>query len=104
MVVVVVAVVVVVVVAVVAVVLLLLVLVLVLVLVLLLCIDYLTSKQHASVSHERSCRDKNCSCCHAEREVADQTCYLTQSQYTDTRPTSPSAEGSWQGSHWSTHV
>ena len=26
-------------------------------------------------------------CCHTEVEVADQTCYLTQSQYTDTRQT-----------------
>ena len=38
-------------------------------------------------------------------EVADQTFYLTQSQYTDTGPTSPSADpitpGAWQGSHWS---
>ena len=30
-------------------------------------------------------------CCHTEIE-ADQTLYLTQSQYTDTRPTSPSAD------------
>ena len=44
-------------------------------------------------------------CCHTETEVADQTFYLTQSQYTDTGPTSPSADptmpGAWQGSHWS---
>ena len=37
--------------------------------------------------------------------VADQTFYLTQSQYTDTGPTSPSDDpitpGAWQGSHWS---
>ena len=43
--------------------------------------------------------------CHTEIEVADQTFYLTQSQYTDTGPTSPSADpitpGAWQGSHWS---
>ena len=42
---------------------------------------------------------------HTEIEVADQTFYLTQSQYTDTRPTSPSTDpitpGAWQGSHWS---
>ena len=38
----------------------------------------------------------------------DRSCrsnYLTQSQYTDTQPTSPSADpitpGTWQGSHWS---
>ena len=47
----------------------------------------------------------NCLCCHTEIEVADQTFYLTQSQYTDTGPTSPSIDpimpGAWQGSHWS---
>ena len=46
-----------------------------------------------------------CTCCHTEIEVADQTFYLTQSQYTDTGPTSPSADpvtpGDWQGSQWS---
>ena len=40
--------------------------------------------------------------------VADQTFYLTQSQYTDTGPTSPSADpttpGTWQGSHWSANL
>ena len=44
-------------------------------------------------------------CCHVEIEVADPTFRLTQSQYTDTGPTSPSADpitpGAWQGSHWS---
>ena len=46
-------------------------------------------------------------CCHTEMEVADLTFYLTQSQYTDTGPTSPGADpitpGAWQGqflSHW----
>ena len=43
-------------------------------------------------------------CCHTETEVADKTFHLTQSQYTDTRSTSPSADhispGAWQGSHW----
>ena len=38
---------------------------------------------------------------------ADQTFYFTQSHYTDTRPTSPSADptspGTWQGSHWITN-
>ena len=38
-------------------------------------------------------------------EIADQTFYLTQSQYTDIGPTSPSADpimpGAWHGSHWS---
>ena len=44
-------------------------------------------------------------CCHTEIEIADPTFYLTQSQYTNTGPTSPSADlitpGAWQGSHWS---
>ena len=31
-------------------------------------------------------------CCHTETEVATQTFYLTQSQYTDTRSNSPSAD------------
>ena len=58
----------------------------------------LTSQQHASVSQERICSDKF-TCCHS----ADQTLRVTQSQYTDTGPTSPStdpiAPGAWQGSH-----
>ena len=51
----------------------------------------LTSQQHASVSQGRICLD-NCTCCHTEIEVADQTCHLTQSQYTDTELTSPSTD------------
>ena len=47
----------------------------------------------------------NFTCCHAKIEIADQTIYLTQSQYTDTGPISPSTDpiplGAWQGSHWS---
>ena len=39
------------------------------------------------------------------RHVADPTFYLTQSQFTDTRPSSASTDpispGAWQGSHWS---
>ena len=65
----------------------------------------LTSQQHASVSQGWICSD-NFTCCHTEEDVADQTFYLTQSQYTDTGPTSPSADpitpDAWQGSHWST--
>ena len=42
---------------------------------------------------------------YTEIEVADQTFCLTQSQNTDTGPTSPSADpvapDAWQGSHWS---
>ena len=64
----------------------------------------LTSQQHASVSQGRICSD-NFTCNHTETEAADQTFYLTQSQYTDTGQTSPSADritpGTWQGSHWS---
>ena len=67
-----------------------------------LLVGYLTSQQHASVSQGRICSD-NCTRCHTE--VADQTFYLTQSQYTDTGPTSPNADpitpGAWQGRHWS---
>ena len=51
----------------------------------------LTSQQHASVSNGRICSD-NFTCCHTEIEVADQTFHLTQSQYTDTGPTSPSTD------------
>ena len=64
----------------------------------------LTSQQHASVSQGRICSDSFTSS-HSEIEVADPTFYLTQSQYTNTGPTSPSADptmpGAWQGSHWS---
>ena len=67
-------------------------------------VGWLTSQQHASVSQGRICSD-NFTCCHTEIEVADQTFHLTQSQYTDTGPTSPSADpvtpSAWQGSHWS---
>ena len=67
----------------------------------------LTSQQHASVSQRRICEDKF-TCYHTEIEVADPTFHLTQSQYTDAGPTSPSAgpitPGAWQGSHWSANV
>ena len=53
-------------------------------------------KEHASVSQERIY--------HTDTEAADQTFYLTQSQYTDTRPTIPSANpltpDAWQSSHY----
>ena len=69
-----------------------------------LFVGCLTSQQQASVSQGRICLD-NFTCCHTEIEVADQTFYLTQSQYTDTRLTSPSADpitlDAWQDSHWS---
>ena len=57
-----------------------------------------TSQQHASVSQGRICSD-NFTCCHTEIEIADQTSHLTQSQYTGTGQTSPSADpitpGAW---------
>ena len=69
-----------------------------------LLVGCLTSQQHASVSQGWICSDKF-TCCHTEIAAADQTFYLTQSQYTDTGPTSPSANpimpGAWQSSHWS---
>ena len=68
------------------------------------CLLCLTSQQNASVSQGRICLD-NCTCYHTEIDAADPTFYLTQSQYTDTGLTSPSADtimpGAWQGSHWS---
>ena len=64
-----------------------------------------TSLQHVSVSQGRICSD-NITCCQTEVEIADQTCHLTQSQYTDTGPTTHSTDpitpGAWQDSHWST--
>ena len=69
-----------------------------------LFVGCLSSQQHASVSQGRICTD-NFTSCHTETEAADQTFHLTQSQYTDTGPTSPSADpitpGAWQGSYWS---
>ena len=56
-----------------------------------LLVGCLTAQQHASVSQARICSD-NFTCCHTEVEAADQTFYLTQSQYTNTRLTSPSAD------------
>ena len=68
-----------------------------------LFVGCLTSQQHASVPQGRVCTD-NFTCCHTETHVADQTFFLTQSQYIDTRPTSPSVDplmpGAWQGNHW----
>ena len=72
-----------------------------------LFVGCLTSQQHASVSQGQICSD-NFTCCHTKIEVADPTFYLTQSQYTDTGPTSPSTDpitpGAWQGSHWSANL
>ena len=49
------------------------------------------SQQHACVSQGRICSD-NFTCCHTKIQVADQTFYPTQSQYTDTGLTSPSTD------------
>ena len=72
----------------------------------LLLVGCFTSQQQASVSQGRSGTD-NFLCCHTETEVADQTFYLTHLQYTDTGPTSPSADpmmpGAWQGSQFLSH-
>ena len=69
-----------------------------------LFVGCLTSQEQASVPQGQICSD-NFTCCHTEVEAADQTFYLTQSQYTDTGLDSPSADtimpGAWQGSHWS---
>ena len=69
-----------------------------------LFVGCLTSQQQASVSQGRICSD-NFTCCHTEIEVADQTFYLNQSQYTNTGPTNQSTDpitpGTYQGSHWS---
>ena len=47
----------------------------------------------------------SCMCCHTGVWVACYGCWLIQSQYTDTGPTSPSTKhillGAWQGSHQS---
>ena len=49
----------------------------------------LMPRRHASISQGQIHSDK-CMCCRTEREVADPTLCLTLSQYTDTKPTSPS--------------
>ena len=51
----------------------------------------LTSQQHSSVLQGRICSG-NCTRCHTEAKVVDQTFYLTQSQYTDRGSTSPRAD------------
>ena len=56
----------------------------------------LTSQQHSSASQGRICSD-NFTRCHTETEVADQTFHLTQPQYTDTGPASPSPDPTTPG-------
>ena len=66
----------------------------------------LTSQQHASISQGRIYSDK-CTCCHTEIEDTDENFSLIQSQYSDTGPTSPSADpimlGAWHGGHFLSH-
>ena len=68
---------------------------------LVLLVGCLKPQQHASVSQGWICSHKF-TCCHADTDVADQTLYLIQPQYTDSEPTGPSADpiipGAWQGS------
>ena len=68
-----------------------------------LFVGCLMPQQHASVPWGRISSD-NFTCCYTEIEVADPTFYLTPSQYTDTGPTSLSADpiisGAWHGSLW----
>ena len=56
----------------------------------------------------RQIQSDNCMFCHTMGKVTDQTCYLSQTPYTDTWPTSPSTDpltqGTWQWSHRSTRV
>ena len=49
-----------------------------------------TSMQHAKSTSSTNLL--NLTCCHTEVEDEDQTCYLTESQYTDPRPTIPKAD------------
>ena len=61
--------------------------------------------EHRSFSTLEGGMSDEFTCCHTEIQVADQTFYLSQSQYTDIGPTNPSTDpvtaGTWQGSHWS---
>ena len=50
-----------------------------------LLVGCLTSQQQASVCQGRICSD-NCTCCHTEIELADQTFYLTHSILTPGQP------------------
>ena len=64
-------------------------------------------QQDTSVAQVRICSDDG-ACCHTEIDAGDQTCYLTQSNSTDTGPTSPFADpispSAWQGGQWSVPV
>ena len=70
--------------------------------VLLLFVSYLSSRQSAGISHTLIYQDTEMHCC-TEKEIAGQTCYLTQSQQVDTGAASPCLDprtpGAFQGSH-----
>ena len=61
---------------------------------------------------DKSAQTCKATCCHTEwltytdTDIADQTCYLTKSQFSDTGPnslsTNSAATGTWQGSHKTT--
>ena len=57
---------------------------------------------NANLSAGQVCSD-NGTCCHTQTEAADQTCYLTLSQYVDTKPASlnvdPMMPGAWKGGY-----
>ena len=57
-----------------------------------LLVGCLTSQQHVSVSQGRICSD-NFTCCHTEREAADQIFYPTQLQYDSTRKNLKASSG-----------
>ena len=65
------------------------------------------SRLYASVFQGPVCSE-NVTCCHTEIKVADQTFYITQSQYADIRPVNPRADpitpGTWQGRHCSANL
>ena len=69
-------------------------------------VDCLTSQLHASESQGPFFSDKYTSSS-TEIELAYQTFYHTQSQYTDTGPASPMADpitpDAWRGSHWNSN-
>ena len=69
----------------------------------LLFVGCLTSQKHASVSQDRPAQTV-LRAATLRWKLQAKTFHLTQSQYTDTGPTSPSADpitpGAWQGSHW----
>ena len=69
-----------------------------------LLVGCLTSQQHASVSQGRICTD-NFTCCHTDREAADQTPTSPSHSILTPGPPVPAlthkTPGAWQGSHWS---